>query len=197
MKTALSLLTLFLLAFTCSAQSSQTDSDHMTFKEVPIDGTLNDYVLKMKANGFEHISTEDGFAILQGDFAGYKGCTIGVSTLKDKDLVSQVTAIFPEQDTWSVLADNYFFLQELLTEKYGKPSEIIEKFDTDTKPRDDQWRIIYVQSDKCKYQTTYITDKGRIDLSIDHGEFGSTFVRLTYSDKINSKILRAKAKGDL
>lgn len=197
MKTALPLFALFLLAFTCSAQNNQTDSEHMTFKGVPIDGTLKEYVLKMNANGFELISMEDGFAILQGDFAGFKRCTILVSTLKGKDLMSDVTVVFPDQDTWSTLASNYFFLQELLTEKYGEPIEVIEEFDADYNTEDAQWRMIYVQTDKCKYRTRYFTDKGRIELSIDHGDYGSTFVSLTYSDKINSKILRAKAKGDL
>ena len=55
----------------------------------------------MKQNGFTHIGTEDGVAMLKGDFASYKNCIVGVATLKQKDLVSKITVIFPECDTWS------------------------------------------------------------------------------------------------
>lgn len=75
----------------------------------------------MKENGFSHIGTEDGTAILKGDFAGYKGCLIGVSTLKQKDLVSKIAVIFPECETWSGLSGNYFNIKEMLTENSGEP----------------------------------------------------------------------------
>lgn len=39
----------------------------------------------MKQNGFTHLGIEDGIAILNGDFAGYKDCHVGVSTLKQID----------------------------------------------------------------------------------------------------------------
>ena len=180
-----------------SSQELVGESEHMTFKGVPIDGTLNDYVNKMKKSGFDHIATEDGVAILTGDFAGYKDCTIGVVTLKPRNLVSKITVIFPYINTWSNLASNYYFLQELLTEKYGEPSEVLEKFDTYSKPEDDEDRMYAVKMDNCKYYTTYETDKGRIQLTIDHESVVSCFVRLSYYDKVNGKILREKAKGDL
>ena len=179
------------------AQVSTNESEHMTFKGVPIDGTLNAYVTKMEKSGFEHIETEDGVAILTGDFAGYKDCFIGVVTLEPKNLVSKITVIFPELDTWSELAANYYYLQELLTEKYGEPSDVLEKFDTYSEPDEDRGRMHEVQMDNCKYYTTYETEKGSIQLSIDHESVFSCFVRLSYFDKINGKLLREKAKGDL
>jgi hypothetical protein len=61
---------------------------------VPIDGTLADYILKMKKSGFTHKGTKDGVAVLEGDFASYKKCIVGVSTLKQKDLVSKIVVFF-------------------------------------------------------------------------------------------------------
>lgn len=175
---------------------AQTQSSaHLVFKGVPIDGTLDEYVSKMKLNGFTHISTEDGVAMLQGDFAAYKNCIIGVSTLKQKDLVSKISVIFPECDTWSSLSSNYISLKEMLTEKYTKPSDNMEKFDG-TQPRDDNSKMIEVRVDRCKYYTTYETEKGSIQLSIEHDGF-RCFVMLTYYDKINGDIIKAKAKDDL
>jgi len=185
-----------------SVESNQTNpesSPHLVFKGVPIDGTLNEYVSKMKQNGFTLVGTEDGVAMLSGDFAGYKDCVVGVATLKQKDLVARITVIFPERNTWSSLSGNYFSLKEMLTEKYGKPSESIEKFDTPSysTPKDDGDRMYAVKFDNCKYRTTYETEKGRIELSIEHESVMSCFVMLTYRDKINGDIIKAKAKDDL
>ena len=172
-------------------------SDHLTFKGVPINGTLDEYVSKMKQNGFTHLGTEDGMAILNGDFAGYKDCHVGVSTLKQKDLVYKIGVLFPEKDTWSRLSTNYFDLKEMLTEKYGKPSDVIEKFDSYSQPRDDEDRMYKVKFDNCKYSSIWQTDKGEIQLSIDHNSVTSCFVKLAYFDKINGDKIKAKAKDDL
>lgn len=93
-----------------------------------IDGTLNEYVTKMKQAGFTHIGTQDGTAILKGDFAGFKGCTIGVATLKTTNKVNTIGVIFPEQDDWDSLENNYTHLKSMLTEKYGEPSDCVETF---------------------------------------------------------------------
>jgi len=188
-------LTAVILLSTIVSFAQNQTSQHLTFKGVPIDGTLDKYVSTMKQNGFTQIGTEDGVAMLKGDFASYKGCIIGVATLNGKDLVSKITVIFPTQEAWSSLASNYFNLKEMLTEKYGQPSESIEKFSS-YEPKDDGSKMSQVHLDACKYVTTYKTDKGSIQLSIK-GDISSASVILAYSDKINSDIIRAKAKDDL
>lgn len=172
-------------------------SEHLSFKGVPIDGTLDVYVSKMKQNGFTHLGTEEGMAILNGDFAGYKDCHVGVSTLKQKDLVYKIGVLFPEQNTWSRLSTNYFDLKQMLTEKYGKPSDVVEKFDSYSQPKDDNAKIHEVQFDRCKFYSIWQTDKGEIQLSIDHNSVTSCFVKLIYFDKINGDKIKAKAKDDL
>ncbi len=186
------------LVFTLTAMLAfaQT-SEHLSFKGVPIDGTLNEYVSKMKQSGFKHLSTENKTAILIGDFAGYKDCYIGVSTLTQKDLVYKIAVVFPEHEIWSTLSGNYFELKEMLTEKYGEPYDILEKFDTYTEPEDDHSKMYEVQFDRCKYYSLWQTDKGKIQLSISHDGVTSCFVRLAYFDKINGNIIKEKAKGDL
>ena len=173
------------------------NSEHLSFKGVPIDGTLNEFVLKMEKNGFTQIGTENGSAMLKGDFAAYKSCIIGVETLKQKDLVSKITVIFPERDTWSSLSSNYYNLKELLTEKYGEPSDVVEKFDGYSQPKDDNSKMYEVQFDRCKYYSIWQTDKGEIQLSIDHNSVTSCFVKLLYVDKVNGDKIKAKAKDDL
>lgn len=175
---------------------SQT-SEHLVFKSVPIDGTLDEYVSKMKQNGFTHLGIEDGTAILNGEFAGYKDCHVGVSTLKQKDLVYKIGVLFPEKETWSTLSGDYFNLKEMLTEKYGKPSDVVEKFQRDYQMNDDNSRMYDVKFDRCKYYSIWQTDKGEIQLSIEHNGTTNCFVKLAYLDKINSNIIKTKAKSDL
>lgn len=179
------------------AQTNADTSKHLTFKGVPLNGTLDQYVLKMKQNGFKHLSTKDDVAMLQGDFAGYKSCYVGVSTLKQKDLVYKIGVLFPERDTWSTLSGNYFDLKQMLTEKYGQPTDVLEKFDTHSEPRDDESKMYAVKFDNCKYYSIWEVDKGEIQLSIDHNSVTSCFVKLAYFDKSNSEIIKKKAIDDL
>lgn len=197
MRKLFSLLFLTITALTSFAQTKTDTSAHLTFKGVPLDGTLDQYVVKMKQNGFKHISTNDGIAMLQGDFAGYKDCYVGVSTLKQKDLVYKIGVLFPEKETWSTLSGNYFDLKQMLIEKYGKPSDVVEKFDTRTEPRDDGSKMYEVKFDRCKYYSIWTTDKGEIQLSIDHNSVTSCFVKLAYFDKINGATIKKQALDDL
>ena len=87
---------------------------------------------------------------------------MGVSTLKQQDLVYKIGVIFPERDTWSTLLGNYFDLKEMLSEKYGNPKEEVEKFEGILKPEDDNARMHQVKFDKCKYYSIWKTEKGSI-----------------------------------
>ena len=119
------------------------------------------------------------------------------STLKKNDLVYKIGVLFPERDTWSTLSDNYFDLKQMLTEKYGKPSDVVEKFDRQSEPRDDKSKMYEVEFDRCKYYSIWETDKGKIQLSIDHNSVTSCFVKLAYFDKCNSSTIKKQALDDL
>lgn len=175
---------------------SQT-SEHLTFKGIPIDGTLKEYVSKMTQNGFSNLNTDDGKILLNGDFAGYTNCKVRVIELKQKDLVHKIDVKFPDLQTWSTLSGNYFELKDMLTDKYGNATEIVERFDSYTQNIDDNNKMIKVKLDNCKYFSIWKTDKGDIHLSIQHQGMSSCYVTLLYSDKINSEIMKAIAKRDL
>jgi hypothetical protein len=178
------------------AQGKSDSSKHLSFKGIPIDGKLSDYIAKMKKGGFTHKGTYDGVAILEGEFASYKKCLVGVSTMKQKDLVNMIAVMFPDRDNWSSLSSNYFNLKELLTEKYGEPSESVEEFQSYT-PDDDGTKMTLVQLGSCKYITNFETDKGTIQLSIEHADLSRCFVKLAYFDKLNGQTVKKKALDDL
>lgn len=120
-----------IIALTSYAQSN---SEHLTFKGVPIDGTLSEYIAKMKSVGFKYLGEQNGTAILQGDFAGFKSCTVGVSTLKAVNVVSTIGVIFPACEDWSSLERDYEHLKSMLTQKYGEPADVVETFQGRVKP---------------------------------------------------------------
>ena len=190
--------TLFAVAITLLTlgQAKSDTSKHLSFKGVPINGTLTEYVAKMKKSGFTAKGIQDGVALLEGEFASYKNCIVGVNTLKQKDLVSNIVVVFPNRDDWSSLSSNYFNLKELLTEKYGKPSEVVEEFQSST-PNSDGSKMLSVKLHQCKYYTTYETDKGTIQLSIELDRSRNAFVKLAYYDKINYDSVRKQALDDL
>ena len=190
---------LFLLLFAIATLSTfaQTTSEHLIFKGVPIDGTLTEFVSKLKQKGLTHIGTEDGTAILKGDFAAYKNCTVAAIALKQKNLVAKVGVMFPSLETWSSLSNNYFSLKEMLTKKYGEPAVCVEEFQNDFGKDNDNLKIHGVKMDKCKYVTGYATAKGNIELHIKGDVMNGCYVTLIYFDKINGEIIEAEAMDDL
>ena len=54
-----------------------------------------------------------------------------------------------------------------------------------------------VQFDNCKYGSIFTTQKGEIQLSINHDGVSSCFVKLLYIDKINNNSVRKDALDDL
>ena len=178
------------------APSAEDNSEHLVFKGVPINGSLSQYVKAMQSAGFKLTANGGGSATLVGDFAGYKGCTLKVSTVSNHDLVCTIKVSFSKREQWRELYGDYSNLKSMLTQKYGKPSSCSEAFDKNY-VNDDNTRMYYVKFDNCKYVTTYNTSKGTITLRIDHIGVSSCFVSLTYSDKINSSAVRNTALNDL
>ena len=188
-------VTLFLLmSFTLTFAQS---SEHLKFKGVPIDGTLNEYVSKMKQAGFQLVGTDDGVALLEGEFAGYRGCLIAVSTLKSVNVVNTIGVVFPAREDWSSLEGDYEHLKSMLTEKYGEPADVVEKFQGYGNPQTDQEKWINLITDNCTWYTIFETKNGDIQLSLEKGDYGEYFVLLKYFDKINTEAVRSAAMDDL
>lgn len=175
--------------------NAQTTEEHMKFKGIPIDGTLIDFTQKMKQKGFSYKGMEDGMALFEGEFAATKGCTI-IAVAKSTNVVHKVAVVFPDCDTWSCLFNKYESLKDMLVQKYGKPASSVEKFDIKYVD-DDMSKFYCVKFDQCKYATTWITEKGEIDLDITHDGMDSCFVRLIYFDGLNTDKVINQAIDDL
>lgn len=189
------LLSLF---FAATSLILGAQSNHMTFKGVPIDGSLDAYVKNMQKAGFTYLGKDDGIAILTGDFAGFRNCKVGVVTLKSLDLVNRISVLFETRDKWADVYAVYSQLKEMLSAKYGKASQCVEEFQGYTQPHDDNAKMHELNMDRCVYSTVFSVDSGDIELEIMNQGFGNgAAVRLSYWDKINTASVQQKAMDDL
>ncbi|MEY8686763.1 hypothetical protein AB9N12_11730 [Bacteroides sp. AN502(2024)] len=190
---------ILLLTFMCAAVMlpAQENIEHLTFKGIPIDGTLKEFTAKLKQKGFTYISSEEGAAMFSGDFAGYKNCTAVAVSSKERDLVCKVGVVFPSCDKWSELESNYMSLKQMLTKKYGEPSECVEEFQSLFSPQDDNQKIHELRLDRCKYYSEFETERGSIELQLSHQSVMECFVILSYYDGINQKAILSDAMDDL
>ena len=78
------------IALTSYAQSS---SEHLTFKGIPIEGSMSEFCQKLKAKGFTSIGSENNLALFIGDFTG-RNATIGVTATDDGKNVFAVVVFF-------------------------------------------------------------------------------------------------------
>lgn len=186
-------LIIMLLLAVCTNCMAQ--SNHMKFKGIPIEGTLNSFVQKLKDKGYTYIGQEDGTAILKGEFATTKGCTIGVVRFSDRDQVRLVAVIFPDEETWNGITNRYYFLKEMLTEKYGQP-DCVEKF-TDREPLSDYLRFHALLKDECEYLSEFSCENGRIQLTMKNTDYNAAAVFLRYIDNENADETRKKMMDDL
>lgn len=185
------------------AAHSASSVRHLSFKGVPVDGTLAQFVSRMKAAGFSAYrprygrddTSDSRTATLQGDFAGFKGCIVRVSTLSNLDLVCKIFVQFPGHENWEGVYGDYSQLKSLLTSKYGAPSKCVERFDDH---RDDNSSRYYgVVLDHSTYKTTFSPAEGTLILSISHESVSSAFATLEYYDAENMKAEESTALSDL
>ena len=172
--------------------------EHLTFKGVPINGTLKQYTAAMVKAGFKSEGTQDGLSLLSGEFAGFKDCIVGVSTLKNCDVVNRIVVLFPAKDTWASLMGDYEHLKSLLTTKYGEPETEREYFTGYASKTDsDGIEMSALHNEELEWYTVFVTDLGSIELSVTSASYGKGMVRLGYFDKKNTETVTQSALDDL
>ena len=184
-----------IMLMACMTAFAQTG--HLTFKGVPIDGTLSEFVGMLKQKGLTHLGTEQGVALFKGEFAAHKGCSIA-AIAHESGNVYRVGVIFPEKDSWLRLYNDYSSLKEMLTQKYGEPTSVVEEFQSyGGMEDDDNMKMHYVKYDKCRYVVDFMTEIGTIELRIEHHDMLDCYVILIYEDTANGDKVRSSAIDDL
>ena len=96
------------------------------FKGVTLGTPLREVLPQLKKD-FDYVTKYKGYTILEGKFAGYRDCSIYIGAEDDDEIVSVVSVHFPRTGNWDTLLSQYEELKEALTEKYGEPTDCIEK----------------------------------------------------------------------
>ena len=195
------------------------DGTHLIFNNVPINGSLKNYVAQMEKKNFRIYVKRDMFdlegdeetkeqkekreqkakleaykegkAMMVGDFADFKKCRLYVETLANKDLVYKIQVEFQYTSEWEKKKENYFHLKQLLTKKYGAPTSCTEKLKPESMEDYDINNSFH--KGRSKYETIYKTDKGDITLYINK----NSRIILEYLDKKNSELITEHALEEL
>ena len=117
------ILLLFFLVCCVLCSSAQ---EHLSFKGIPIEGSMYSFCQKLTGKGFTKIGTEGNISLFTGDFTGRKA-TVGVIAADNGQDVFSVAVLFDESDSWNTLVNTYEHYKDLYVEKYGKPSQCVEK----------------------------------------------------------------------
>ena len=98
-------------------------------------------------------------------------------------------------EKWGELEKCYENYKSMLTEKYGKPEQVEEKFQNDYVD-DDNSKKYELGMDRCKYYCVFSEPNGDIQLEITHQSF-NCYVMLSYFDNVNQSKLRQQIMDDL
>ncbi len=119
MKRRVFTIVVFFIALICCAQ------EHLTFKGIPITGSMVSFCQKLKAKGYTQIHQDKSITLFTGDFTGRKA-TIGVVAGDDGKNVFSVGVRFEASKEWNTLVSTYEYYKDLYTRKYGTPINAIE-----------------------------------------------------------------------
>jgi len=175
-KTLLSILFLSM----CISGFSQ---EHMKFKNIPIDGNVNDFSKELIKQGFTLSESLGNMIVLKGEFVG-KLCKIYVVGSKKTHLTWKVYITFDKDNSWGSLKSKYNELKEQFAAKYG----IGESFEFFSKPyfEGDGYETTALRLDKCTWSTFWKTEIGNVDISIEN----SQQIAISYQDVRNTDVMK-------
>lgn len=189
MRRLIALFAFITIAFASYAQGS---NEHLSFKGIPIEGSMTEFCQKLKAKGFTYLGSENNNAAFQGDFTG-RNVTVGVAATDDGRDVFAVVVFFDPCGEWKTLVGTYDYYKDLYTRKYGQPTTLIENnpaySDSNTALMAEVYQETVVWG--CAWEVT----GGEIELSIENS-YGiyEGMVMISYR---NSQNVEAKIQNDL
>lgn len=116
------------LLFVCAVLLSLTTvaQSHLSFKGIPITGSMTSYCTQLKAKGFTQISSDNKSRTFVGDFTG-RDAYVVVGATDNGKAVHSVVVLFDPSKEWNILVNQYDYYKEIYSRKYGDPSTNVEK----------------------------------------------------------------------
>ena len=192
------ILTIVVLIFSFMFVMAQTPNNHLTFKGIPITGTLESFAQKLVAKGFEKKDSDKTYVELEGEFAGYSGCRIRVYRNPNRNIVYRVAVFLPDENSWAILEKEYNHFKNMLTNKYGEPASHSETFKEGVSTFNDYAKMLSLKAGNCDYCSQWKVDNGYIEVNIvSMSDTYYGYIRLFYYDKINSALADRALEDDL
>ena len=158
--------------------------EHLDFRGVPIDGHIDDFIIKMTELGYTLDKKVDNAAIMTGKFTG-KDIDLYILCSPKTKTVWKVAALFDKATSWSSLKSSYFEYKKLYTQKYGKPESSYEFF-SDPYYEGDGYELQALRKEKCHYFTMYDLEGGVVVVQLTTTEC----LQLGYEDNINGELTK-------
>ena len=190
------ILTIAVFIFSFMFVMAQTPNNHLTFKGIPITGTIESFARELGSKGFEKIYSDKSCVGFEGEFAGYSGCKIYVHKIPNRNIVYKVVVIFPKKSSWANLEKEYYKFKGMLSNKYGEPALQSETFREGASTFSDEAKMLSLKKGNCDYYSQWGVDNGFIKVDIASIiDTNDGRIILVYYDKINDA-LADKAKED-
>lgn len=184
------LLLLMLLVTVCARSNAQ---EHLMFMQTLMEGTLDVFVGKMQAKGFELLGTEGGMTVMKGLFMG-RDCTITIGSTTKSSSVYAVNVLFSREyglDEWYSIKADYRRISSAFREKYGTPTDELEKFIYPYK-EGDGLEIEALYRRKCWYVSRWKRPEGKIMVSMVNNR-----ICINYEDKKNALLEQEEYQSDV
>ena len=182
MKIIIFTLTLLLATINLMAQ------EHLSFKGIPIEGSMTEFCQKLRGKGFTSIGSENNLTLFSGDFTG-QNATVGVAATDDGKSVFAVVVLFDPSKEWKTLVNTYSYYKDLYTRKYGNPANSEEK---NPARSDSNITLMYeLDQGRVVYNSLWEVTGGDIQLSIEKtsGIYeGIVMIRYRDSQNVEAKI---------
>lgn len=189
MKKILVILTVLFAAIDVMAQ------EHLSFKGIPIEGSMTAFCQKLKAEGFVPIGREGNMPLFSGDFTD-RNVTVCVPATNDGKDVLSVCVFFDPSGEWNVLVDTYNYYKDLYSRKYGKPT--VSKENNPAFSDSNIALMAEVYQGTVAYVSVWKLPAGEIDLAIGKSfEFNEGMVGIIYRDAQNAEAKIQKDLGDI
>lgn len=168
-----------------SKEKQKDASLHITFKGIPVMGTVNDFCNKLSSKGFSMVKTyEDGTAAaMSGNFAE-RPSTLYIIGTKKSHFVQGIIVDFDEDyNKWQTIKNAYKNMVEQYITKYGTPYDVDESFDYPYEEGDGH-EMTALRLNKCNYRTTFKLDKGSIVIKLTE----KASIQIIYRDSENAML---------
>lgn len=164
--------------------------EHLSFKGIPIEGSMTSFCQKLKAKGFTQIDRDNNITMFIGDFTG-RQATVGVRASDDGKNVFSVIVFFDPSGEWNTLVNTYDYYKDLYTRKYGEPS--ISRENNPAHSDSNTALMAEVYQGTVVYGSAWSVPGGDIQLSIEKSSGvyeGMVMIRYRDSQNVEAKIQR-------